>query len=129
MLISPGESPSQAAESLMATTYIVCSTVSIVKRQNKKRTAYDSCSRRVIVVGQRIFNVIVSHYVSHMNHRATEPTHLPDKVVERHDGPCDVQRRVERIRDKVEQTVFVLGHRCRDAFAVVIGYLPYQQCL
>jgi hypothetical protein len=52
MLRSAGPSPAHADVSLMATTYIVWSTDSIVKRQKTKRIAYESFSFQVISSGR-----------------------------------------------------------------------------
>lgn len=55
ILKSAGESPNHAFVSFIATTYIVCSTASIVMKEQMKRKAYVARSRMDIFSGLSTF--------------------------------------------------------------------------
>lgn len=46
-------------------------------------------------------------------------TYLPCKVVEGHDRPSDIQRRIYGIRHKVDQVVLFLRYRARNARSMI----------
>lgn len=86
MLKSAAESPCQAPVSLMATTYIVCRTDSMVRRQKMNRIEYETFSRVEMVNGARTYK-FESAWMSASTQRVAD---LPHEVVESDDGSGDI---------------------------------------